>query len=283
LKKLLCAAALLAGAPLAAQDAAPADSAPVYEVAQVPTRPRATNVPDLLAALQTGYPEELRAAGRDGRVVVSMVIGTDGAPRTVNVVSSTDPGFDSATVEAVRQLRFTPGALQDGRAVAVRVEVPVQWTLPPEDEIARLVGAMASGPERRGPDAEGIYEIGGVEERPQPRNLRAMLWQMDKLYPDALRRVGLGGLVVVHFQVDVEGRVQRARIIESARDALNEPSLQAVQTLRFRPARLNGRPVPVWVALPIYWSPSPNADPWRPQVDRIEPNAPPVYGTVTPG
>ena len=52
-------------------------------------------------------------------------------------------------------------------------------------------------------------------------------------------------------QADVLGRFLSARPLHAL---YCSPALRAIQTLRFTPARLNGRPVRVWVELPIQWT-----------------------------
>jgi hypothetical protein len=44
-------------------------------------------------------------------------------------------------------------------------------------------------------------------------------------------------------------------VTHSTDSRFNEPTLRVIRVLRHRPARLNGRPVKVWVELPIQWTP----------------------------
>jgi len=252
-KIIPCLAALLFAAvpALAAQSPASADTGRVYEVAQVDTRPRATNVPVLLAALQDGYPAALREAGREGRVVVTMVVGADGDPRDVQVVTSSDAGFDSATVAAVRLLRFTPGA-HAGRPVAVRVELPVLWRLPLQEEVDSIARAAAAE-DSIVETGMRVFEMDAVETPPRPRNLSAVIREMRQLYPEPLRVARMSGTVEVRLRVDVNGDVQEAQIIRSTHRDFNRPTLEVARRMKFTPARVNGRPVPVLVVMPLMW------------------------------
>lgn len=80
------------------------------------------------AAFQAGiaYPRFNREAGVSGRVIVRFVVGVTGVPGSAEVVRSVSPGLDRAAVDAVRAARFTLG-LQNGRAVAVRMTLPVTF------------------------------------------------------------------------------------------------------------------------------------------------------------
>lgn len=91
---LLLAAAASAAAAQHPTAAAP-DTARVYQLADVQIPPSAQNSGDLLKALNATYPPHLRAAGTPGTVQVRLVIGADGVPRDVTVLSATDSAFSA--------------------------------------------------------------------------------------------------------------------------------------------------------------------------------------------
>lgn len=95
------------------------------------------NMPELIggmAALQehVEYPEMARRAGIEGRVVVQFIIDKEGYVRDPQVVRSLGGGLDEAAIEAVKQVRFTPG-MQRGRPVRVKYTIPVQFRLAQAD------------------------------------------------------------------------------------------------------------------------------------------------------
>lgn len=238
----------LAAVPAAAQSP-PADTGRIYELADVEEMPRPANLPDLRAALEAGYPPAMRSAGRQGTVVVSLVVGRDGASRDVRVTQSTDPGFDSATVAAVSVLRFEPATVQ-GQPVPVRVEVPIQWRAP-----APAGDAAAAPRAAPAPDSLGAYELTEVEEQPRPINVGAMQAELQRLYPPHLRRAGERGVVQVRFMITTAGEVGHLRLISSNHAGFDAVTLQAVRVLRFTPAKIGGQPVATWVEVPIQWTP----------------------------
>ena len=64
-------------------------------------------------------------------------------------------------------------------------------------------------------------------------------------YPDAARRGNVQGTVIAEIRIDAQGRVEAARAGESSGSgALDDAALAAVRSWRYRPATLNGRPVP---------------------------------------
>jgi TonB family protein len=261
MKRLSLAAALLfAAAPaLAAQEPAAVDTGRVYMLTEVTTLPRPTNVAELRDALQAGYPPALQAAGRAGTVEVALVVRADGATGDVELVSSSDPGFDSATVAAVRVLRFTPAAI-DGRPVAVRVNLPIQWQ-PAE--------AGSAGDAR-------VYELAEVDEPPLPRNAEAIAGRMAQLYPPWLREAGQGGTVTLRLRVDPTGAVADAQVTRSTNPQLDPPSLHVARELLFTPARVEGRPVSVWTEVPLQWETESAAEPAATAEPAAAPAAPAV-------
>jgi TonB family protein len=252
-------AILVAAAPVAAQQAPSADSARVYELVQVEALPRPLNVPELVAALQQAYPPELRAAGVGGTVELSFVVGAEGSTRAVRVLSASDSAFIAPSLQALSVLRFTPAQV-GGRPVAVRVEQPLQWSVAaPADSAGEAeVATAALDPKKAAavaaPDTGRIYEISAVTELPRPISTSAFQQALARGYPPALRNAGQSGRVIVRFMVDEGGRVRSPRVLRSSDRAFDPPTLEAVSQLRFRPARLNGHPVRVWVEQPIEWT-----------------------------
>lgn len=76
------------------------------------------------------YPDILRQAGIDGRVVVEAIIDTVGhAERgSIRILSSTNALFDQPSKECVAATVFRPGRIA-GRAVRVRVQIPINYSV----------------------------------------------------------------------------------------------------------------------------------------------------------
>ncbi|MBB4635451.1 energy transducer TonB [Longimicrobium terrae] len=240
-------AAVLTAAPAAAQQA---PAAQVYELRSVEIAPRPLNAAEMAALLNSLYPATLRAASVSGTVRVSMIVGTDGTPREAHVLESADSAFNAPTLTAVQTLRFSPAELND-QPVNVRVELPIVWQAPaPAPEPAPVAAAPAN---LAAPDTTGIYELKDVTVQPRPINVPELQRAMELSYPEALRFAGTTGMVQVRFVVEKDGRTSGATITRSTEIGFNNPTVYSVSALRFSPARVNGRPVRVWVELPIQW------------------------------
>ena len=66
------------------------------------------------------YPLKFRATNVQGEATIAFVLGTDGRPHSLAVVSATHPEFAEAAAAAVAQWRFKPGRVK-GKAVNVMV------------------------------------------------------------------------------------------------------------------------------------------------------------------
>lgn len=88
--------------------------------------------PDRLYTPPLGYPESLRRAGVEGSVLVEVVLDTRGCveTQTLRALRATDPRFVPPAFALVVASRFSPGVV-NGRAVRVRVQVPVNFGLAP--------------------------------------------------------------------------------------------------------------------------------------------------------
>jgi TonB family protein len=70
-------------------------------------------------------------------------------------------------------------------------------------------------------------------------------------YPDLAKRIGLDGSVTINVLVDKEGKVKKVLLMKSTDDVFIQPALDAAKKWVFTPAIMNGKPVPVWVAIPF--------------------------------
>jgi protein TonB len=72
-------------------------------------------------------------------------------------------------------------------------------------------------------------------------------------YPEIARRINLEGSSFVKVLVDKEGKVKKALLIKASDEIFAQPALDAAMKWAFTPALMNGKPVPVWVAIPFHF------------------------------
>ena len=63
------------------------------------------------------------------------------------------------------------------------------------------------------------------------------------LYPAALQSAGITGSATIIFMIDEQGNVVDARVESATRPEFSAASIGAVQTWKFKPASLRGKPV----------------------------------------
>src|SRR6266566_5078305 len=154
-----------------------------------------------------------------------------------------------------------PGAKAPGfQPVAVSVQIPID--VPPVDLQQRFDPKDYSGSGVEGSRASDIvvsgnevYAEGLVEERP------ALLSAPALVYPALLKQAGIQGRVILPAVIDTTGRVEPAsvRIMKSSDPAFDQPTKDWVLKALFRPARLHGRGVRVFINLLVDYAITPSS------------------------
>jgi protein TonB len=106
---------------------------------------------------------------------------------------------------------------------------------------------------RQAPPDEGTYELSAVEEQPELSNRSEVARQLSRNYPPLLRDAGVVGTVTVRMRVMENGSVDPSSVsIEnSTHEAFGDAARRVVERMRFRPAKVGGKAVKVWVTLPV--------------------------------
>jgi len=79
--------------------------------------------------VQPAYPEEARKAGVEGKAIVEVTVGADGAMVRCSLAeSSGNPQLDEAALQAVHVSKFAAGT-RDGKPVEMKVKVPFRFRL----------------------------------------------------------------------------------------------------------------------------------------------------------
>lgn len=237
--------------------------------------PELVNRADVVAALETNYPPLLRAAGIGGQVLVWFFIDETGTVRKTAINrSSGHDALDQAALSVAQTMRFEPAKNRD-EEVAVWVAIPLVFSADQEKVEgqprirARQDGGAAAPPARgagmqalRGPSTTGAApeppsaaegpSFTPFTQAPELLDPARVAQLLEEHYPPLLREAGIGGEVLVWFLIDSQGDIEDARVDESSGSAeLDEAALRVARAMRFSPARHEGQPVPVWVAMPI--------------------------------
>jgi protein TonB len=76
--------------------------------------------------------------------------------------------------------------------------------------------------------------------------------QRNLKYPEIARKAGVEGKVVVHVQISEKGAVVNTKILQSlGNNGCDEAAVDAIKSVKWKPAMQRDRPVKVWVAIPV--------------------------------
>ncbi len=101
------------------------------------------------------------------------------------------------------------------------------------------------GPGEGGGYGGGLYHVGGGVSAPQ------LIFAPDPEFSDEARRAKYQGVCVVSLIVDSQGNPQRVQVVRHLGMGLDEKAVEAVKQYRFKPATLQGKPVPVEVNIEV--------------------------------
>ena len=134
----------------------------------------------------------------------------------------------------------------------VGTPVPVADTRPTTSELpsaseTQTPPAAGSGAPAGEPAPSGTPRPGDYVYRDQEPELMS---PVEPAYPEMARSAGVQGRVVLPVFVDSNGAVKDV-ILKQGIPLLNDAAIAAVKQYRFKPAMASGKPVGVWVLVPI--------------------------------
>jgi TonB family protein len=112
----------------------------------------------------------------------------------------------------------------------------------------KLFGAGAPRlPIAGAPDTTGLIEF---DTPPRPVGGMQALANAVR-YPPSARQQQIEGRVLVKIRIDTTGKIIAHDLLQGVSAALDSAAIAAILNTPFDPARKNGRPVAVWVTIPI--------------------------------
>lgn len=104
-------------------------------------------------------------------------------------------------------------------------------------------GASALQTQEGSPPAGPPYRVEGNVKRPEK------ISGLVPAYTAEARRARISGLVIVEALIDEQGNVTETRVLKGLPMGLEEAAVEAIRSWKFKPATLDGRPVPVYYVL----------------------------------
>jgi protein TonB len=99
-----------------------------------PKRPKAvplhklTTMPGFARKVEPVYPESLRSAGIEGKVLVEVLVTAQGAIMEIRILKSDNDEFSQAVIHAIESSSFITGRV-NGKPVPVKVQIPFSFKL----------------------------------------------------------------------------------------------------------------------------------------------------------
>jgi TonB family protein len=166
----------------------------------------------------------------------------------------------------VQQVRFEkPPPRQQQQKPKTREKkrvIPIPDTTPDEPEPLVV-------DEIEAPETDEFYDLNAVVGIPDgpPDDGRAgamaltgsiapptKIFSPQPLYTEDARRAGVQGVVILEAVVDSDGTVRNVKVLKGLPMGLDKSAVDAVMTWRYEPAKLEGKPVPVYFTFTISFS-----------------------------
>jgi len=176
-------------------------------------------------------------------VVIPAVINGNGA---IGLLDTRQPGVFTcgpAATDAIERSSFEPGTL-NGSPVPVLACLGVSFL----EGAERVLPMVQPCPENLGTttfDGQSIYRVGGAVKVP------VLTFQPIAKFSDEARRAKYQGVCVLALIVDPKGDPQNVHVIRTLGMGLDEKAMEAVRRYRFKPAKFDGKPVPVLITVEI--------------------------------
>ncbi len=167
---------------------------------------------------------------------------------TAAAADKVDVKIEVADIPPTEQFRRPPPPVRPS------VPIPTEEEDVPEDmTIASTELDLTEIPPPPGPPEEGELPIFVAYDEP-PRivgGLRAL--QKHLKYPRIAQTAGIEGVVFVKVLVSATGRTEKTEIIKSkpANVGFEQAAMQAIQKVKWHPAKQRDRNIRVWVSIPV--------------------------------
>ena len=101
-------------------------------------------------------------------------------------------------------------------------------------------------------DNEDDYKYVPHDELPTPIG-GAEAYYKNLVYPEIARKAGIEGNVVIYAQISESGDVLRTKVVQSLFPSCDEAAAEAIKSVKWNPAKNQGKPVTVWKAVSVFF------------------------------
>ena len=191
------------------------------------------------------FSEKYKAAEYRGTILASIQIDETGKVKKVDLRQQEGEKLPEGLLQEIKQsienTEWTP-AMKDGKPVAATVFVPIMMGAKPSSSKSASRKLSRLGQE---------LEFVPFNEPPEPIGGFAAI-QRNLVYPEAARRAGIEGTVILHVLIDENGNVADTWVLKSLGNSdCDEAAVAAIKKTKWKPAMQNGKPVKVRISVPV--------------------------------
>ncbi len=202
--------------------------------------------PALVSKVEADYPAKARLAKLTGRCSVSAMVDSDGIPQDLEIIRCTDRIFEKSSLDAVAKYRFKPGTNPDGIPITVSIAIDVDYTMSDgHGSKIRITYSRYTPPGVTSfePDSNGIYPY---SKTIAPPTLTAF---SDQGYGDAAFQESGNSACDMVLTIGQKGKASNPEGVHCVRPGLERFITQSLLDSRYLPGGVNGKPVPVRMAI----------------------------------
>jgi TonB family protein len=209
-------------------------------------------------------PEIVKKIKLEGKVEIYTKIDENGKIIETRTKKSLCTDCEKAAISALKSVKWIPAKFND-KPVAVWVNVPLYLTtdgdwqrLKQGDRSEGLRKIFAEHIKQVPPPPPPIQNFDDVpfvayDEYPEPVGGFDAIYN-NLIYPNEAKEISLEGIVIVYTQVKADGTVGATNIFKSIGYGCDEAAVKAIKSVKWVPAKQKGKPVTVWVAVPVKFS-----------------------------
>lgn len=211
------------------------------------------NPPRLINHVVPQYPEEARRTVNQGLCLVSIIVDLNGFPQDMKIVRCTFPAFAQSSLDAVSQYRFEPATNKDGKPVAVKINVEIDYHL--YGGVAgnlsvpvRCLFSSPPGTTSPDPGPDGVYPLTKMTTSP------IMTKFSDEGYGELAFRSAADSSCNIVLSISEKGKPYDPHVTHCASSALEKPAVSSLLKSKFKPGKFYGKAVPVQVSIHLEYA-----------------------------
>lgn len=180
------------------------------------------------------YPESARSAMAQGTVYLEFMVKENGALADIQQINANAGLHPDLVAEALRVVRAMPPwkpAMKDGKVVKTKYTLPIQFKLD---------------------DTKEMDEVDALPAYPGGQQELYKLLTNNVIYPEAAKRAGAEGTVVISFVVEKDGSLSTFETVKSPRQDFSDEVIRVIKkSPQWSPAMKDGKAVKVKYTLPF--------------------------------